>query len=142
VTAPDGPPIGLKHLQTITVDAGFTVPEVSPAFPAFRDMPPVLATAYLVGFVEATCIEALRPYLADQQRTVGIHVDLSHSAATPIGIRVTAEVELVAVEGRRLRFRVECRDEAEVVGAGFHERAIIDAPKFLARVQAKAGRRA
>jgi fluoroacetyl-CoA thioesterase len=49
-------------------------------------------------------------------------------------------VELVAVEGRRLRFRVECRDEAEVVGAGFHERAIIDAPKFLARVQAKAGR--
>jgi fluoroacetyl-CoA thioesterase len=140
VTAPGGPPIGLKHLQTLTVDAGLTVPAVSPAFPAFRDLPPVLATAYLVGFVEATCIEALRPYLADEQRTVGIHVDLSHSAATPIGMRVGAEVELIALEGRRLRFRVECRDEAELVGAGFHERAIVDAPKFLARVQAKARR--
>jgi fluoroacetyl-CoA thioesterase len=62
---------------------------------------------------------------------------MSHAAATPVGMRVTAEVELVAVEGRRLRFRVECRDEAEVIGSGFHERAVIDLPKFIARVEAK-----
>ena len=67
-------------------------------------MPPVLATACMVGFVETTCMEALVPYLAPGQKTVGIHVDLSHVAATPVGMRVTARVELVAVEGRKLRF--------------------------------------
>jgi fluoroacetyl-CoA thioesterase len=122
----------------VTVDKRLTVPEVSPAFGSFRDMPPVFATAYMVGFVEATCIEALAPYLAEAQRTVGIHVDLSHTAATPVGMKVTADVELVAVEGRKLRFRVACRDEAEAISSGHHDRFIIDAPKFLARVAAKA----
>ena len=134
------PPVGLRHSQSALVDAALTVPNVSTAFGAFQDMPPVFATAFLVGFVEATCIEALRPYLAAGQHTVGIHVDLSHSAATPIGMTVTADVELIAVEGRRLRFKVECRDDAEVIGAGFHVRAIIDTAKFLARVEAKARR--
>jgi len=52
---------------------------------------------------------------------------------------VTAQVELVAVEGRKLRFKVECRDDKDVIGAGFHERTIIDQAKFLARLAAKAG---
>ena len=135
------PPIGLRHRETLAVDESLTVPQVSPAFAGFRDMPPVLATAYMVGFVEATCIEALKPYLGAGQRTVGTHVDMSHSAATPVGMQVTAEVELVEVEGRTLRFRVLCRDEAEVIGEGFHHRAIIEAAKFIARVQGKAGAR-
>lgn len=67
-------------------------------------MPAVFATAFMVGFVEWTCIEALRPYLAGHQRTVGTHVDMNHKAATSIGMQVTAEVELLAVEGRRRRF--------------------------------------
>ncbi|HEX6979894.1 MAG TPA: thioesterase family protein [Alphaproteobacteria bacterium] len=136
--ANDGLRIGLRHVQTLTVDEGLTVPRVSTAFGSFRDMPAVFATAYMVGFVEATCIEALKPYLAAHQRTVGTYIDMSHSAATPVGMKVTAEVELIAIEGRRLRFRVECRDEREVIGAGYHERAIIDAAKFMARVEAKA----
>lgn len=131
------PPVGLRHSETLAVDASLTVPEVSTAFGSFRDMPPVFATAYMVGFVEATCIAGLKHYLGEDQQTVGTHVDMSHSAATPIGMNVTVEVELIAVEGRRLRFRVECRDDAEVIGAGFHERFIIDAPKFTARVEAK-----
>jgi fluoroacetyl-CoA thioesterase len=131
------PPVGLRHTQSVAVDAGLTVPNVSTAFGSFQDMPPVFATAFMVGFVEATCIEALRPHLAEGQHTVGIHVDLSHRAATPIGMTVTAEVELVAAEGRRLRFKVECRDEAETIGSGFHDRAIIDSAKFLARVEYK-----
>lgn len=130
--------VGLKHAKTIKVDPKLTVPEVSPAFGEFRDMPPVFATAYMVGFVEATCVEGMKPYLALGQGSVGIHVDMSHSAATPVGMAVTAEVELVSVEGRRLRFKVECRDEKDVIGAGFHERFVIDVPKFLARVEAKA----
>ena len=113
-----------------------------PALPAllgaFTDMPPVLATACMVGFVETTCMEALTPHLAPGQKTVGIHVDLSHVAATPVGMRVTARVELVAVEGRKLRFKVECRDEQEIIGAGFHERAIIEEARFLARLKVKA----
>jgi fluoroacetyl-CoA thioesterase len=129
---------GLRHTQSIVVGEALTVPAVSSAFTGFADMPAVFATAYLVAFVEWTCIELLRPYLAAQQRSVGIHVDIGHVAATPVGMRVTAEVELVAIEGRRLRFKVECRDEVEIIGTGFHERAIIDAAKFMERVKRKA----
>lgn len=128
---------GLRHAQTIVVSHALTVPAVSAAFTGFADMPPVFATALMIGFVEWACIEALRPYLGAHQRTVGTHVDLSHIAATPVGMEVTAEVELVAVEGRRLRFRVECRDSVEMIGRGFHERAIIDGDKFVERVRRK-----
>lgn len=135
------PPIGLRHSASLLVDASLTVPEVSPALVAFADMPPVFATAYLVGFVEATCIEALAPYLDAGQGTVGSHVDMTHSAPTPVGMRVTAEVELVLVERRKLRFKILCRDELDVIGEGLHERAIIDVAKFTARVQGKGGER-
>jgi len=131
------PPVGLRHSQTIAVSAGLTVPEVSPLFGDFRDMPPVFATAFMVGFVEATCIAALKPFLGERRQTVGTRVDISHSAATPVGMSVSAEVELVEVSGRRLRFKVTCRDDAEVVGEGYHERFIIDRDRFLARVAAK-----
>ena len=121
----------------MTVDDTLTVPHLASGIGNLSDMPPVFATAYLVALIEATCIEALQPCLAANQRTVGIHIDASHTAATPVGMQVTAHVELVSVEGRRLRFKVECRDEIETIGAGMHDRAIIDAPKFLARMTAK-----
>ena len=134
----NSPPAGLRHAATLTVDDGLTVPRVSPAFAGFTNMPPVFATAFMVGFIEATCIEALRPYLGEGEGTVGTHVDVSHTAATPVGMRVTAEVELVEVQGRKLRFRVACRDEVDLIGEGFHERALIDRARFVARVAAKA----
>jgi fluoroacetyl-CoA thioesterase len=62
---------------------------------------------------------------------------MSHSAATPIGMRVTAEIELVEIDGRRLRFKVDCRDETEAIGAGFHERMIVDHDRFMARLAPK-----
>lgn len=129
--------LGLRHAETLVVDETLTVPAMALSMNGFADMPAVFATAYLVAFVEWTCIELLRPHLAAGQHTVGTHVDLSHSAATPIGMKVTAEVELIAVQGRKLRFRVACRDEVEPIGTGFHERAIIDQAKFLARVEQK-----
>ena len=128
---------GLRHTQTLLIDAGLTVPAVSRAFTGFADMPPVFATAFLVGFVEWTCVEALRPYLPAGARTVGVHVDLSHSAATPVGMRVSAEVELVVVQGRQLRFHVLCRDEADLICEGHHERALVDFERFMARLQSK-----
>ena len=130
--------VGLRHRQTIMVDDRLVVPAVSPAFTGFADMPPVFATALLVGFVEWTCIEALRPWLEPGQKTVGVHVDLSHCAATPAGIEVTAEVELIEIEGRRLRFKVTCRDEAELISEGHHDRFIIDPARFMARLAGKA----
>jgi fluoroacetyl-CoA thioesterase len=132
-------PIGLTHTKTLIVGAGLTVPQVSPAFD-FADMPEVFATAFLVAFLEATCLEAVKPYLGPDQRTVGTHVDVSHVAATPVGMAVTCTAEVVLVEGRRLRFRVSCRDERDLIGEGFHERAVIELPKFVARVAAKVSR--
>ena len=129
--------VGLRHKAALLVDEGLTVPGVSPHFAGFRDMPPVFATAFLVGFIEATCIEALQPHLAEGEATVGIHVDVSHVAVTPVGMTVTAEVELVEVDGRTLSFRVSARDERDLIGEGVHRRALIDRDRFLARMQAK-----
>jgi fluoroacetyl-CoA thioesterase len=129
--------VGLLHQQRIEVDERLTVPAMADVFGSFVTMPPVFATAFLVAFTEWTCIEALRPYLEPSQRTVGVHVDLSHIAATPIDMAVTAEVELVAIEGKKLRFKVLVRDEVDVISQGHHDRAIIDFEKFLGRVERK-----
>lgn len=129
--------VGLRGENSIVVEEELTVPSVSRAFKGFAEMPPVFATAFLVGFVEWTCIEALSPFLSPEQRTVGVHVDLSHSAATPIGMRIFAAVELTAIEGRKLRFKVTCRDEAEIVCEGSHDRFIIDEPRFMQRLAKK-----
>jgi fluoroacetyl-CoA thioesterase len=131
--------VGLCHSATLLVDESLTVPEVSRHFAGFRDMPPVFATAFLVGFIEATCIEALAPWLDAGQGSVGTYVDISHVAATPAGMIVTAEVELIGVEGRSLHFRVSARDERDLIGEGEHRRAIIDRGRFIAKVQEKAG---
>lgn len=130
---------GLHHVQTLRVDDSLTVPAMTTAFASFADMPPVFATAFMVGFIEWACVEALRPFLSSHERTVGTHVDVSHVAATPVGMTVTADVELVAVQGRKLRFKVSCSDENGLIGEGFHERAVVDYDKFMARVLAKSG---
>ena len=128
---------GLSGSRTIMVEEGLTVPALAPPTFGFVDMPPVFATAFMVAFVEWTCIEVLRPYLDRTQRTVGVHVDLSHSAATPIGMKATAEVELVERNDKRLRFKVVVRDESELISEGFHDRYIIDAERFMARLAKK-----
>src|SRR5262245_26772993 len=115
---------GTTHMQTLRVDDTLIVPAVSGHFTGFSDMPPVFATAFMVGFIEWACIEAIRPYLEPGEHTVGTHVNVSHTAATPVGMNVTAFVELVAVEGRKLTFRVTCRDEAGGIGEGTHERVV------------------
>ncbi|GAB2175922.1 thioesterase family protein [Dongia sp. agr-C8] len=128
------PPLGLKHKQSITVTPDLTVPSVSPHFAGFHDMPAVFATAFMVGFVEDTCVAALKPYLAPGQRSVGTHVNVSHSAATPIGMIASCEVELVEVDGRRLKFKVLCTDEKGPIGEGFHDRVLIDLERFLSKL--------
>ncbi len=94
-------------------------------------MAPVLATPRMISFMERTAHEAILPYLAEGQSTVGIHVDVRHLAATPVGMEVRFRAELLEVDRRRLRFKVEAWDEVEKVGEGEHERFIIDWQRFL-----------
>lgn len=128
---------GLCHSATLTVGEALAVPAQARLFDPATEMPPVLATANMIAFVEWTCVWALAPYLGPDQRTVGTKVEMTHSAATPIGMKVTAEVELVAIDGRTLRFKAVCRDEREPIGEGFHERTVIDHDRFMARLARK-----
>jgi fluoroacetyl-CoA thioesterase len=134
--SPDLQP-GLRHVRSVVVSDALTVPALSGVFGRVDDMPAVLATAYLVAFIEWTCVDALRPYLGPGERTLGTHVDVSHAAATPVGLTFTATVELIELEGRRMRFRVSCSDGVDIIGAGFHERTLVDQERFLARVARK-----
>jgi fluoroacetyl-CoA thioesterase len=128
---------GLRFYQSILVNESLIVPALSGAFAGFVDMPSVFATAFMVGLVESTCVEGLRTYLLKDEHTVGTLIDVSHVAATPVGLRVTAEAHLLAVVGRKLRFSVICRDEHELVGKGTHERTIIRPAGFISRAEAK-----
>ena len=131
------PPIGLSHRERMIVARRHTVPNLDDTWPGFKDMPVVFATAMMCGFIEQTCIEAVRPYLTAAQRTVGTHLNVSHVAPTPIGLAVTAEVELLAVNGKRMEFRVRCSDETGVIGEGTHHRALVTMDEFCKRVLKK-----
>ncbi|MFI4949211.1 MAG: thioesterase family protein [Alphaproteobacteria bacterium] len=128
---------GLRHSETLTVSEALAVPAQARLFSPGTEMPPVFATAQMIAFVEWTCVHALAPYLGPQQRTVGTRVEMTHTAATPIGMNVTAEVELVSFDGRTLRFKAICRDEKEPIGEGFHERTVIEHDRFMARLARK-----
>jgi fluoroacetyl-CoA thioesterase len=133
---------GLAHSESILVTDRLIVPEMADYFTNFASMPPVLATAYLVAFVEWTCVRAIADHLLEGEASLGIHVDLSHTAATPTGMRATAAIELVEMNGRKLRFKVACRDERDEICAGFHERFVIDQPRFLGKLAEKQAMRA
>jgi fluoroacetyl-CoA thioesterase len=98
---------------------------------------PVLATPVLVAFCEECARLTVDPSLPDGQETVGTAINIRHLAATPLGMAVTVWAELVEVDGRRLRFMVEARDEVERIGEGEHERFIIDVTRFERNVSEK-----
>jgi predicted thioesterase len=97
----------------------------------------VLATPEMIRLMEGSAVAAVDHLLPDGSHTVGIRVDVRHLAATPVDFTVRARAELLEVDGRRLRFRVEAFDEAEKIGEGGHERMIIDVEKFRKRVEGK-----
>lgn len=98
----------------------------------------VLGTPIMIGLMENAAYSAVQPLLPAGQSSVGTRIDIRHLAATPIGMRVTATAELIDVEGRRLVFRIEARDERELIGEGQHERFIITLDRFLSRIEEKA----
>ena len=98
----------------------------------------VLATPVMVGLMEEAALNAVEGLLPPGHQTVGTRLDITHVAATPVGLRVTAGAEVVRVEGRRLTFRVWADDESERIGEGLHERIVVDVSRFDKRAQAKA----
>ena len=130
---------GLKFEFQFEIPDTKTVPYLYPESPEFQQMPRVLATGYMVGLFEWACIQALNPHLDwPQEQTVGIGVNLSHVAATPPGLVVTVRVLLEKVEGRKLTFFIEADDGVELISQGYHERFVIDAAKFNAKIEGKA----
>ncbi|AZL59532.1 thioesterase [Tabrizicola piscis] len=129
---------GLRHAGTLEVLPSMTVSNVSAELKAFADMPPVFATAMMVAFIEATCIECIADHLEEGEHSVGSHINVSHTAATPPGMSVLAEVTLTSVERRMLTFKVEAFDDVGLIGQGSHQRAVIDIDRFNAKIADKA----
>jgi fluoroacetyl-CoA thioesterase len=105
----------------------------------FKDatLPPVLATPIMIMMMENAALNAIKPYLDAGESALGTRVDVCHSAATPIGRSVTANAKVTAVEGRRIEFRIDATDGIDQIGAGVHERVVIDVAKFVERLAQK-----
>lgn len=125
---------GIEHELRFEAPPSKTVPSLYPEAEEFRAMPDVFATGYLVGLVEWTCIQAVNSHLDwPQEQTVGTYVDVSHEAATPPGVEVVVEIELVEVDDRRSVFDEKASDGVDIIGRGTHERFVIDAERFSER---------
>ncbi|UCB54211.1 MAG: thioesterase family protein [Thiotrichales bacterium] len=129
---------GIKYEHKFVVPPSKMVPSLYPESEEFLAMPEVFATGFMVGFLEWACIMAVKPHIDwPNEQTVGTHIDVSHEAATPAGLEVTANVELIAVDGKKLSFKVEAHDGVDLISRGRHERFIINKDKFDARVKQK-----
>jgi fluoroacetyl-CoA thioesterase len=132
---------GLSYQFKFRIPASKTVPALYPEAESFQQMPQVLATGYLVGLMEWACIEAVRPHLDwPAEQSLGTHVNISHLAATPPGLTVTVDVRLDKVESRKLTFSISAHDGVDKITEGTHERHVIDAARFTAKVAGKARR--
>lgn len=129
---------GLTYQFPFKVPPSKTVPHLYPEAEAFQQMPQVLATGFLVGLMEWACIEALRPHLDwPREQSLGTLVNFSHLAATPPGLTITVDVRLDKVEGRTLTFFLTAHDGVDKIAEGTHERVVIDAANFNAKVAEK-----
>ena len=97
----------------------------------------VLSTPHMIGFMERTCRDTVKPLLDDGYDTVGTHVNIAHLAAAPLGTTARCIAEVIGLNGNRVQFRVEAWDEKEKIGEGTHERAIINVAKFATKLAAK-----
>ena len=129
---------GLTFEFKFKVPENKTVPYLYPEAPEFQVMPKVLATGYMVGLFEWACIQAINPHIDwPNEQTVGIDIKLSHIAATPAGLTITVNGKLEAVEGRKLVFALTADDGIDKISEGTHDRFIINAAKFNAKMAAK-----
>jgi predicted thioesterase len=122
---------GLKGTAQLLVAPEHTAPFVGSGRIA------VLATPVMINVIEAAALNAVEHLLPSGYQSLGIHLDVSHVAATPVGLQVTATAEVVRVEGRTITFRVEAGDGVETIGGGTHQRVVVSVARFDERVQRK-----
>ena len=126
--------VGRKGSAQLTVGPEHTAPHVG------SGRVPVLATPVVINLLEAAALAAVEHLLPEGHQSLGVQLDIRHFAATPVGMRVEAHAELIAVDGRTLKFRVSARDEREPISEGTHERVVVNVARFDRRMEAKAGR--
>jgi predicted thioesterase len=124
-------PVGAIGTATIVVGDEHTAPFVG------SGRVHVLATPVMINLIEAAALEACEKLLPAGHQSLGTHLDVSHIAATPVGLRVTATAEVIAVDGRNIHFKVSASDERDLIGEGKHERVVVNVERFDKRVQEK-----
>jgi len=125
-------PPGLKGVAELVVGEQHTAPRIGSG--RIR----VLATPVMINLIEAAALAAVENSLPEEHQSLGTRLDVSHIAATPVGMRVRATAEVVRVEGRTIYLRVRAEDERELIGEGTHERVVVNLERFDKRVQDKA----
>jgi len=123
--------IGLTGTAQLLVGVEHTAPSIG------SGKVPVLGTPVMINVIEAAALAAVEHLLPAGHQSLGIHLDVRHFAATPIGMNVTATAELTAVDGRTLSFRVEAHDDKGPIGGGSHQRVVVNVARFDERVQKK-----
>lgn len=125
---------GQQGTAELTVSEAHTAPRIGSGRIA------VLATPVMINLMEAAALDAVEVLLPEGHQSLGIRLDITHHAATPAGMRVHAIARLIEIEGRRLKFHVEARDEKEVIGEGHHERVVVNVARFDRRLEEKSAR--
>lgn len=123
---------GLTGTATLTVAPEHTAVQVGSGGIA------VFATPMMVALMEKAAVAAVEHLLPAGHHSLGTEIAVGHTAATPVGMAVTATAELTAVDGRRLSFAIRAEDAAGPIGAGTHTRVVVDGERFLARLAARA----
>ena len=125
-------PPGLSGTAELVVGEQHTAPRIGSG--RIR----VLATPVMINLIEAAALAAVEQSLPENHQSLGTHLDVTHIAATPVGMRVRATAEVVRVEGRTIHFKVRAEDERELIGEGIHERVVVNLERFDERVNKKA----
>lgn len=131
--------VGLEHTHKYLVPENKTVPYLYPESGIFQEMPKIFATGFMVGLMEWACMEALVPHRDPGEGSVGTVVNVTHEAPTPAGMEVTVHVRCIGVDGRRVTWEIEVKDEVEVISRGTHELCVVDFARFNGRVAKKTG---
>ena len=122
---------GLKSRAEVLVNGSNTANAVG------SGLVPVFSTPSMIALMENAAVRTIQGRLEPGESSVGTHMDITHDAPTPVGVKVWAEAEVTAVDGRRVTFAVTAYDEKGPIGKGTHERVIIRADKFLAKANEK-----
>ena len=131
---------GLGHRFVYTVPVSKTAPYLYEESPELAVMPEVLATGFMVGLMEWTCVQLLAPHLDPGEGSLGVHIDVSHKAAAPVDFTITVEAECIEVRGPRAKFVLRAHDGVDEIGSGTHERFIVNWDRFNKSVAGKAAK--